>query len=136
MWTFDLLKGTLNPLSQRCSSFLLWAEVPEADPYYLLIVCEIKPDEEDQPAHVGERSAKLGVEIYSAKDAAKNQQFGTLPEVYGAINNWLLMAEQAGVAAQADCVVCLEPRPMLRMVPLPPELTAKCIIDLMANTAL
>lgn len=31
----------------------------------------MKPDEEDQTAHVGERSAKLGVTVYCVKDVGK-----------------------------------------------------------------
>lgn len=32
--TFDLRKGTLNPFSEGCSTFLLWAEVADHDPNF------------------------------------------------------------------------------------------------------
>lgn len=133
--TFDLTDGRLNPPSQGCSTFLLWAEVKWRDPNFPLTVCEIGSHEKDQNPQVVERSARLGVTIQTTNMAA-DQSSGRSPEVSWEVNNWLLMAGQAGVAAQSDCVVCLGPRPMLKVVPPPPELTPECIIDLMANTEL
>ncbi|XP_013888174.1 uncharacterized protein LOC106535656, partial [Austrofundulus limnaeus] len=34
-------------------------------------------------------------------------------------NNWLIMAEQAANASNTDCIVCMGPRPLLRVVPAP-----------------
>lgn len=47
-------------------------------------------------------------------------------------NNWLLLAEQAGNEVKQDCVVCLGPRPLLRVAPA--SVPAECLTDLMNNT--
>ncbi|XP_034027298.1 uncharacterized protein LOC117511339 [Thalassophryne amazonica] len=52
--------------------------------------------------------------------------------ISGQRNNWLLMAEQAAKPAKKDCVVCLGPRPILRVVPAP--LTSDCLLEIMVNT--
>lgn len=39
--------------------------------------------------------------------------------ITGHTNNWLLLAEQAAQDASDDCMVCLGPRPILRVVPAP-----------------
>uniref|UniRef100_A0AAY4CWG7 Uncharacterized protein n=1 Tax=Denticeps clupeoides TaxID=299321 RepID=A0AAY4CWG7_9TELE len=52
--------------------------------------------------------------------------------VYGAsgnTNNWLLLAEQAAADINSDCIVCLGPRPLLKVVPAP--LNQTCMLSLM-----
>uniref|UniRef100_A0A673B4M7 Uncharacterized protein n=1 Tax=Sphaeramia orbicularis TaxID=375764 RepID=A0A673B4M7_9TELE len=77
-----------------------------------------------------------GVKVYETRDLTQDQTYGIMTGVTGQTNNWLLMAEQAGIAAQSDCIVCLGPRPLMRIIPPPPELTPKCMIPLMSKTNL
>ncbi|XP_025754074.1 uncharacterized protein LOC112842157 [Oreochromis niloticus] len=52
--------------------------------------------------------------------------------ISGHSNNWLLLAEQAAQDANDDCMVCLGPRPTLRLVPSPVE--EHCLIPVMNHT--
>ena len=52
----------------------------------------------------------------------------------GHANNWLLLAEQMGLTVGTDCVVCLGPTPLLRVVPPPSGWNAICLSDLLTNT--
>uniref|UniRef100_A0A3B3IK00 Uncharacterized protein n=1 Tax=Oryzias latipes TaxID=8090 RepID=A0A3B3IK00_ORYLA len=47
-------------------------------------------------------------------------------------NNWLLMVEQAANTTNADCLVCMGPRPLLKVVPA--TVTSQCIADIMVNS--
>lgn len=47
-------------------------------------------------------------------------------------NNWLLLVEQAAKGIQTDCVVCMGPRPMLKVVPS--VINPECVIHVMNNT--
>lgn len=47
-------------------------------------------------------------------------------------NNWLLMAEQAANATGRSCIVCMEARPILKIVPSP--LNTSCLLDVMNNS--
>ena len=46
-------------------------------------------------------------------------------------NNWMLMAEQAASAVKEDCVVCMGPRPLLKIVPSP--LNTTCLVLVMTK---
>lgn len=47
-------------------------------------------------------------------------------------NNWLMMATQAANTTKDSCVVCLGPRPILKIVPA--ILPSNCVIDVMTKT--
>lgn len=47
-------------------------------------------------------------------------------------NNWLLMVEQAAEVVRADCVVCMGPRPLLKVVPS--LLDSTCLLEVMNKT--
>ncbi|XP_013855004.1 uncharacterized protein LOC106510824, partial [Austrofundulus limnaeus] len=44
-------------------------------------------------------------------------------------NNWLVMAEQAANASATDCIICMGPRPLLRVVPAP--MVPHCLVSVM-----
>uniref|UniRef100_A0A3P8VXG0 Envelope polyprotein n=1 Tax=Cynoglossus semilaevis TaxID=244447 RepID=A0A3P8VXG0_CYNSE len=52
--------------------------------------------------------------------------------ITGTVNNWLLMAEQAANASGKNCMVCMGPRPLLRVVPAP--LDSTCLEEVMGKT--
>uniref|UniRef100_A0A3B3ICC6 Reverse transcriptase/retrotransposon-derived protein RNase H-like domain-containing protein n=1 Tax=Oryzias latipes TaxID=8090 RepID=A0A3B3ICC6_ORYLA len=58
--------------------------------------------------------------------------FQIVTGISGEANNWLLMVEQAANVIEEDCVVCMGPRPLLRVVPA--AVPAECVADLMTNT--
>uniref|UniRef100_A0A3B3I1W1 Uncharacterized protein n=1 Tax=Oryzias latipes TaxID=8090 RepID=A0A3B3I1W1_ORYLA len=58
--------------------------------------------------------------------------FQIVTGISGEANNWLLMVEQAANVIKEDCVVCMGPRPLLRVVPA--AVPAECVADLMTNT--
>uniref|UniRef100_A0A3B3HVV8 ribonuclease H n=1 Tax=Oryzias latipes TaxID=8090 RepID=A0A3B3HVV8_ORYLA len=58
--------------------------------------------------------------------------FQIVTGISGEANNWLLMVEQAANVIKGDCVVCMGPRPLLRVVPA--AVPAECVADLMTST--
>lgn len=60
--------------------------------------------------------------------------FEIITGISASTDNWLLLAEQAGTATRSDCTVCLGPRPILRIVPPPPDLNVTCQTELVSNS--
>uniref|UniRef100_A0A3P9JXI0 Uncharacterized protein n=1 Tax=Oryzias latipes TaxID=8090 RepID=A0A3P9JXI0_ORYLA len=58
--------------------------------------------------------------------------FQIVTGISGEANNWLLLVEQAANVIKEDCVVCMGPRPLLRVVPA--AVPAECVADLMTST--
>uniref|UniRef100_A0A3P9L3F1 Uncharacterized protein n=1 Tax=Oryzias latipes TaxID=8090 RepID=A0A3P9L3F1_ORYLA len=58
--------------------------------------------------------------------------FQIVTGISGEANNWLLLVEQAANVIKEDCVVCMGPRPLLRVVPAAGP--AECVADLMTST--
>lgn len=54
--------------------------------------------------------------------------FAAVTGISGRGNNWLLMAEEAAKAVKEDCVVCMGPRPTLKIVPA--EIDQQCVMEL------
>lgn len=46
-------------------------------------------------------------------------------------NNWLMMVEQAANNSKSDCIVCMGPRPLLKVVPA--LLISTCLLDVMTT---
>lgn len=61
-----------------------------------------------------------------------DEWFQIVTGVSGNINNWLLMAEQAGIMTGKSCVVCMGARPLLQVVPA--LLPVECILQIMNST--
>ncbi|XP_028268921.1 uncharacterized protein LOC114440617 isoform X2 [Parambassis ranga] len=70
--------------------------------------------------------------IIKEEDGETDEWFKITTGISGFENNWLLMAEQAAQATQADCVVCLSARPLLQVVPSALNLT--CLVNVMSYT--
>lgn len=132
---FDLTKGSINPKgTEGCWAFLLWAYVDGKDPSYQLNVCEIENNVTDVKPNVSPLSQEKVITVHRIKDLTRDQTYGIMTAMTGLVNNWLLMVEQAGVAVQPDCIVCLGPRPLMRIIPPLPELTPDCTINLMSRS--
>lgn len=134
--TFDLTKGSLYPTGHNtgCWGFLLWAYVKGNDPSFYLFVCQVNNNNTTIDPTLGPISLDRGVTVYKTNELTTDQTYEIMTGVTGLLNNWLLLAEQAGIAAQTACLVCLGPRPLMRIVPPPPELTPPCMINLMSRS--
>lgn len=55
----------------------------------------------------------------------------TATGISGFGNNWLLLAEEAGKTTNRSCVVCMGPRPLLRIVPV--VIPAACVLPVMKH---
>lgn len=55
----------------------------------------------------------------------------TATGISGFGNNWLLLAEEAGKTTNRSCVVCMGPRPLLRIVPV--VIPAACLLPVMKH---
>uniref|UniRef100_A0A8C7WTW8 Uncharacterized protein n=1 Tax=Oryzias sinensis TaxID=183150 RepID=A0A8C7WTW8_9TELE len=60
--------------------------------------------------------------------------FQVITGISGDANNWLLMVEQAANMTKTDCLVCMGPRPLLKVVPA--TVMPQCIADNMINSIL
>lgn len=88
---------------------------------------------EEREARLSSVSQTKGVRVYNTFKMTKEQVFSVETGILEWTNNWLVMVEQGSRLVQDDCMVCLAPHPLLRMVPVPSELNATCIANIMAN---
>lgn len=138
--TFSLPDGEIRPpnatlFNTSCWGLLLWAWSSGADPYFPIVVCVNSTMETTEQPRMNDYTRRAGVKAVSVPfDNVDNVDgwFHATTGISGNNNNWLLMAEQAGKAAKKDCVVCMGPRPLLRVVSAP--LPHTCLIDVMNNT--
>uniref|UniRef100_A0A3P8WMN6 Uncharacterized protein n=1 Tax=Cynoglossus semilaevis TaxID=244447 RepID=A0A3P8WMN6_CYNSE len=63
---------------------------------------------------------------------SKDDWFMIATGISGMTNNWLIMMEQAANASGESCMVCMGPRPLLRIVPAP--INKDCLITVMSQT--
>uniref|UniRef100_A0A3P9KDM2 Uncharacterized protein n=1 Tax=Oryzias latipes TaxID=8090 RepID=A0A3P9KDM2_ORYLA len=61
-----------------------------------------------------------------------DEVFQTIKGISDLNNNWLLMVEQTANATHTDYVVCMGPRPMLRIIPA--FIPMSCVIEVMSTT--
>ncbi|KAM7373776.1 hypothetical protein PAMA_022046 [Pampus argenteus] len=138
--TADLTgNNTLNPpgssRSNTCWILLFWAWTRGADVGFPVWLCQLPPQltnggEKIEPklSHVANGK---GITATTSKLDA-DDWFLAYTGISKDINNWLLMAEQAANMTKTDCVVCLGPRPILRVTPSP--VSVNCTLELMTKT--
>lgn len=122
--------------TEACWGFLLWARSSGPDPRFKVMICEENSTSnatEEREARLSSVSQTKGVRVYNTFKMTKEQVFSVETGILEWTNNWLVMVEQGSRLVQDDCMVCLAPRPLLRMVPVPSELNATCIANIMAN---
>lgn len=90
-----------------------WTAQQEEGLHYFFTICRTTITS-PVPSHHSEVG---GVKVTKAINA--DHMMGLATGVTGDHNNWLLIAEQAAVASRNDCVVCMGPRPIARVVPPP-----------------
>ena len=141
--TVNLTKGnTLTPPSfisttsqtgKDCWLFLLWGWSGGKDPNFLFSLCEIKCTKNStSPTEplVSPAGVKLGI-IASPPPETADDWFRVSTGVSGQSNNWLLVAEQAANVTNQNCIVCMGPRPILRMIPS--TMPAACVVNVMSQ---
>ena len=74
---------------------------------------------------------KLGI-IASPPPETADDWFRVSTGVSGQSNNWLLIAEQAANVTNQNCIVCMGPRPILRVIPS--TMPAACVVNVMSQT--
>ncbi|KAJ0003145.1 hypothetical protein NQD34_018185 [Periophthalmus magnuspinnatus] len=129
--TINNIKQNLTNNGQECWMFLLRPHITGIDPIYKLIICEMLQTSEPV---LSPRLQGSGIKIKATVTFTKEQVFNMATGVSDFGNNWLTMIEQASKYVNKDCIACMGPRPLLRMVPTPPELTVQCVEDILTKT--
>ncbi|XP_061619637.1 uncharacterized protein LOC133472586 [Phyllopteryx taeniolatus] len=111
-----------------CLTVSLWAYSGGKDPHFQVALCYRNHVEPEMPL---ETSNKGGY-ILTVNKITTDDWFLVVTGVSGQNNNWLLLVEQAANVTRKDCVVCMGPRPLLRIVPA--QLSQDCIIPFMNAT--
>ncbi|XP_061625059.1 uncharacterized protein LOC133475738 isoform X2 [Phyllopteryx taeniolatus] len=111
-----------------CLTVSLWAYTGGKDPHFQVSLCYGNHVEPEMPS---ETSNKGGY-ILTINEITTDDWFLVVTGVSGQNNNWLLLVEQAANVTRKDCVVCMGPRPLLRIVPA--QISQDCIIPLMNAT--
>ncbi|KAJ0051304.1 hypothetical protein NL108_018600 [Boleophthalmus pectinirostris] len=113
-----------------CLEITLWVYSSDRDPNFPVFVC--KSINRTEPI-MNSQTRDRGVKIALTKTTfTPDDWFHVTTGVSAAYNNWLLLVEQAAEAVKTDCVVCLGPRPILRVVPAAINVT--CLVNIMYNT--
>lgn len=115
---------------QNCTLLLIWVYTKGKDVHFPIKLCE--ESRNVTPAPTQNRLAQnRGSDI--TDDPSVDDYFEMTTGIGASTNNWLLLTEQTGQSVQKDCVVCMGPRPILKIVPTPSELNATCLISLLSK---
>ena len=128
----------------NCTIVLLSAWAQGYDPGWRIAFCSVPPTPRISQTNTTNATATVGTLVLSTGDpqakltviikgeATPDQWFRITTGILGHTNNWLLMAEQAANASRQDCIVCMGPRPLLKITPslIPPP----CIVHVMTQT--
>lgn len=135
MITVNNIKQNLTHNGEGCWMFLLRAYAEGTDPMYRLILCEIVPKQGvDTKPVLSPILHGRGIKVTATENLTKEQVFNVATGVSEFGNNWLTIVEQATKHVNQDCIACMGPRPLLRMVPTPPELSVKCVENILTKT--
>ncbi|XP_013874452.1 uncharacterized protein LOC106524948 [Austrofundulus limnaeus] len=131
--TFNTTKNPLPPTppllftyaSQQCYHFILFAYTSGQDPgVYFSLCTNITANESSHCEECGlTRSPALDSSIYVEihnQQLQSDDWFKVTTGISALSNNWLLLVENAAKTIQHDCVVCLGPRPVLKVIPAIP----------------
>uniref|UniRef100_A0AAY4E1F4 Uncharacterized protein n=1 Tax=Denticeps clupeoides TaxID=299321 RepID=A0AAY4E1F4_9TELE len=135
--TVNLTKTSLIPSDMSgdgqqsdCWLFYLRTYVRGTDAPFPIILCQ-EPIQVTSKPTLSTTSVSLGVSVIS--NLTTDDYFDLTTGISGHSNNWLLLAEATGDTTKSDCIVCLGPRPLLKVVPTPLELNFTCLIQLMTQ---
>uniref|UniRef100_A0A3P8R7D5 Envelope glycoprotein n=1 Tax=Astatotilapia calliptera TaxID=8154 RepID=A0A3P8R7D5_ASTCA len=134
--------------NSNCYHLTLFIYKTGKDPHHFVSICNNitkgmvpssteAPQEEDEPngspaLSAGPLSKTMNTAIIVGPKLKPDDWFRVTTGITGHSNNWLLLAEQAAQDASDDCMVCLGPRPILRVVPAPME--ENCLTAVMNHT--
>uniref|UniRef100_A0A3B4EUZ6 Uncharacterized protein n=1 Tax=Pundamilia nyererei TaxID=303518 RepID=A0A3B4EUZ6_9CICH len=119
----------LNFHTSNCYHLTLFIYKSGKDPHHFVSIYE--PN--GSPAlSAGPLSKTMKTAIIVGPKLKPDDWFRVTTGITGHSNNWLLLAEQAAQDASDDCMVCLGPRPILRVVPAPME--ENCLTSVMNHT--
>ncbi|XP_057713867.1 uncharacterized protein LOC130930134 [Corythoichthys intestinalis] len=137
----QIRSGKWNCGDKPCLYFVLspyegWTD-PKGDPFHLLIVCVsslLEDPVEARPVSKNVETKPSGLIEKLTNKVTVDDRMVAVTGVTQQANNWLLLAEAAGGMVNSSCVVCMGPRPLLRVVPalLPP----RCLLEVMTRTIL
>lgn len=106
----------------------------QAHPRVYIGLCPYSPPNTTQPVETIAKSphseAKVVV-ISHPPPRTVDGQIKVATGVSGTGNNWLLLAERAANTTTSSCIVCMGPRPLLRIVPA--AVNVSCVTELMTN---
>uniref|UniRef100_A0A3P9CPD4 Uncharacterized LOC112436244 n=1 Tax=Maylandia zebra TaxID=106582 RepID=A0A3P9CPD4_9CICH len=115
--------------NSNCYHLTLFIYKTGKDPHHFVSIYE--PN--GSPAlSAGPLSKTMNTAIIVGPKLKPDDWFRVTTGITGHSNNWLLLAEQAAQDASDDCMVCLGPRPILRVVPAPME--ENCLTAVMNHT--
>lgn len=135
--------GTLAG-SSSCYHLTLFIYKSGKDPHHFLSICNNLTRNEESNANTttvtssgpaltkGPLSTSMTTVVIAGPELEADDWFKITTGISGHSNNWLLLAEQAARDANDDCMVCLGPRPTLRVVPAPIE--EQCLVEVMNST--
>ncbi|XP_061636559.1 uncharacterized protein LOC133481354 [Phyllopteryx taeniolatus] len=135
--TFALPDGILRPpnatiFNVSCWGFLLWAWSSGPEPHFPVVICEnTTMGQLDQPI-LNNYTRTIKVTAISVPLNSVDGLFRVTTGVTGDSNNWLLLTEEAAKTTKENCVVCMGPRPLLRVVPA--NIDTQCVMELMNKT--
>lgn len=123
------LSGTLAGDSS-CYHLTLFIYKSGKDPHHFLSICnnitkEVNTSTSPSSTDItpvltkGPLSTTMTAVMIVGPKLKSDDWFRITTGITGHTNNWLLLAEQAAQDASDDCMVCLGPRPILRVVPAP-----------------
>ncbi|XP_037136531.1 syncytin-A-like [Syngnathus acus] len=137
--TFALPDGQIRPpnatlFNTSCWGFQLWAWSSGVDPHFPVVICINKTMSVADRPGMNNYTKTAGVRITSVLLTDIDSYFMASTGISGQTNNWLLMTEQAAKMANTSCVVCMGPRPLLKIIPA--NVVPKCAVVLMLNSSI
>ncbi|XP_061141388.1 uncharacterized protein LOC133158301 [Syngnathus typhle] len=98
------------------------------------VICVNKTMSGDDSPMLNNYTKTAGAMITSVVLTDIDSHFVASTSISGQTNNWLLMAEQAVNMTNTSCVVCMGPRPLLKIIPA--SVVPECAIVLMLNPSI
>ncbi|XP_061158312.1 uncharacterized protein LOC133169852 [Syngnathus typhle] len=137
--TVTLPDDTVRPphatlLNTSCWGFQLWAWSSGKDPQFPIVLCVNKTMRGADSPVLSDFSKTSGAVITSVALTDVDSHFVASTGMSGQTNNWLLMAEQAANVTNTSCVVCMGPRPLLRIIPA--SVAPECAIFVMSTPSI
>ncbi|XP_061127193.1 uncharacterized protein LOC133147121 [Syngnathus typhle] len=137
--TVTLPDDTVRPphatlFNTSCWGFQLWAWSSGKDPQFPIVICVNKTMRGADSPVLSDHTKASGVVVTSVALINTDSHFVASTGISGQTNNWLLMAEQAANMTNTSCVVCMGPRPLLKIIPA--SVVPECAIFLMLTPSI